>query len=198
MINSPFALPAGAGRRTMKLDISRLRRGAEAVNRQYAPEAFAGLPDDYRVSGATTVTGTVRRDSGTAVVLDVQVVSTLEVPCSRCLEPFAVPVDTRVETRFVPAGDLARVTADTVRSGEIDDDVVGPDLGLAEYQDETIDLGGVMREQFVLAVPMKPLCSEDCRGLCPVCGMNRNRETCECRLEWVDPRLAALAGLKKQ
>ncbi len=49
-----------------------------------------------------------------------------------------------------------------------------------------------MREQFYLALPMKPLCREDCQGLCVVCGANLNRATCDCKLEWDDPRLAAL------
>lgn len=181
----------------MKLDISRLRRGAEHVSRQYEPEAFADLKDDFRVIGVTTVTGSVRKDTGTAVVLTAKVSFTLEVACSRCLEPFAVPVVADVETRFVPAADLAKVTAETVKSGEIEDDVEDQDLGLAEYRDETIDLGEVVREQFFLALPMKPLCRDDCKGLCPVCGVNHNRETCECTQQWIDPRLAALAELKK-
>ena len=50
------------------------------------------------------------------------------------------------------------------------------DLGVSYYKDDTIDLGEVVREQFYLALPMKPLCREECRGLCPVCGMNQNRE----------------------
>ncbi len=186
----------------MLLDISRLRRGAEEVNRQIDPEVFAvqtsDLHDEYTVKGVTTVKGTVRRDQGTTVVLDVTVTSTLEMPCSRCLEPFTVPVNAHVETRFVPAGDLAKVTAETVKSGEIEDDVEDQVLGLAEYRDESIDLGHVVLEQFVLALPMKPLCQDECRGLCPVCGSNRNREACECKQEWIDPRLAALADLKKQ
>lgn len=182
----------------MLLDISRLRRGAEPVSRQYAPEVWGATDEEFRVVGGTEVSGTVRRDEGTTIVLAARVTSTLEVPCSRCLEPFVVPVDAQVETRFVPAGDLAKVTADTVGSGEIDDEVQDRDLGLAEYRDETIDLGQVIREQFVLALPMKPLCREDCQGLCPMCGVNRNQELCACRQAWVDPRLAALADLKKQ
>lgn len=181
----------------MQFDISRLRRGAEAINRQYEPGAFAAANQDYRVAGVTTLSGSIRRDAGTTVVLAATVTSTLEVACGRCLEPFEVPVEAAVETRFVPSGELAAATAATVRSGEIGDDLEGSDLGLAEYRDETIDLGDVMREQFVLALPMKPLCRPECMGLCPVCGVNRNREECECRQEWVDPRLAALAELKK-
>jgi uncharacterized protein len=69
------------------------------------------------------------------------------------------------------------------------------DVGVSFYKDDTIDLGEVMREQFFLALPMKPLCRPDCRGLCPVCGKNRNIEQCECREEWTDPRLAPLKKL---
>jgi uncharacterized protein len=54
-----------------------------------------------------------------------------------------------------------------------------------------------MREQFYLALPMKPLCRADCQGLCPICGRNRNRETCACSTDWVDPRLAVLKTLIK-
>jgi uncharacterized protein len=53
-----------------------------------------------------------------------------------------------------------------------------------------------MQEQFYLSLPMKPLCSEDCQGLCPVCGTNLNRDTCDCRRDWDDPRFAALKNLR--
>ena len=69
---------------------------------------------------------------------------------------------------------------------------------MSHYKDDVIDLGEVMREQFFLALPMKPLCRPDCKGLCPICGANRNRQQCECREEWVDPRLAGLKNLLKR
>jgi uncharacterized protein len=52
-----------------------------------------------------------------------------------------------------------------------------------------------MRDEFYLALPMKPLCKDDCKGLCPLCGANWNRDTCTCKAEWVDPRLAVLKKL---
>ena len=55
-----------------------------------------------------------------------------------------------------------------------------------------------MREQLYLALPMKPLCREDCKGLCPNCGTNWNRGTCDCKQGWEDPRLAALNKLKAE
>lgn len=191
----------------MLLDISRLRTAAQDVNRQIGPETFADLKDDFKVVGTTDVVGTVRREKGTTVILEVRVSSVIEVTCSRCLDPFTVPVYVDVTTRFVPPADFAKVTEETAaRAGRLkagdadeDEDEAGVDehvLGLAEYRDEKIDLGEVVREQLYLALPMKPLCREDCKGLCPVCGVNRNRETCTCQQEWVDPRMAALKEWK--
>ena len=198
----------------MLLDISRLRTAAQDVNREIAPEAFADLKDDFRVVGTTEVAGTVRREKGTTVILEVRVASVMEMTCGRCLEPFSLPVYADVKTRFVPPADFAKVTAETaaragrLKAGDADEDAdedndegeasepEGKDVGLAEYRDDTIDLGEVVREQLYLALPMKPLCQEDCKGLCPVCGVNRNRETCTCQQEWVDPRMAALKEWK--
>ena len=74
---------------------------------------------------------------------------------------------------------------------EIQDD----DLSTAFYEHDTIDLGQLMSEQFYLALPMKPLCKDACRGLCAQCGTNLNRETCGCSPAWDDPRFAALKAL---
>ena len=71
------------------------------------------------------------------------------------------------------------------------------DAGVSFYKDDTIDLGELMRDEFYLALPMKPLCRPDCKGLCPMCGVNWNRETCTCKAEWTDPRLDSLKTLLK-
>ena len=66
------------------------------------------------------------------------------------------------------------------------------DLETSYYRDDQIDLNELLREQFYLALPMKPLCREDCTGLCPQCGTNLNTGTCACAPQWEDPRLAPL------
>ena len=63
------------------------------------------------------------------------------------------------------------------------------------FSGERIDLEPLFREQFVLAIPYAPLCSETCKGLCPQCGIDRNTDSCACEPP-IDPRLAALKGLK--
>ncbi|HVV87748.1 MAG TPA: DUF177 domain-containing protein [Kofleriaceae bacterium] len=69
------------------------------------------------------------------------------------------------------------------------------DLDVFGYTGEVVDLEPLVREQFILAVPFAPLCKEDCAGLCPQCGVDRNVETCACEKP-IDPRFAALQGLK--
>jgi uncharacterized protein len=63
------------------------------------------------------------------------------------------------------------------------------------YRDDAIDLGQLIEEQFYLVLPMKPLCSVDCKGLCSNCGTNLNVASCDCQVRWEDPRLAALKAL---
>ena len=84
----------------------------------------------------------------------------------------------------------------TSNVGEGEKEVEEEDLSTAFYDDQKIDLAQLMREQFYLALPMKPLCGDGCRGLCPVCGTNLNRGTCDCNREWEDPRLAVLKNMK--
>lgn len=89
----------------------------------------------------------------------------IRLECSRCLELFTYPVDVKLEA-------------------EIDKNNID-DL-------ERVDLIPVIKENILLAIPIKPLCSEECKGLCPQCGQNLNRGECDCDTETVDPRLAEL------
>lgn len=174
----------------MLLDLSRLR-GVERLARKYEASAFAHDRldrEDFRLVAPVELTGEVRKDAQ-KVRLTGHIVTTLECDCSRCLEPFAVPVDAAIDVLLLPA---------KANTGAAEQEVAEDDLGVSYYQDDTVDLGELMREQFFLALPMKPLCREDCQGLCPVCGINRNRETCACVSTWVDPRMEALRRLKSE
>jgi uncharacterized protein len=71
------------------------------------------------------------------------------------------------------------------------------ELAVSFYLDERIDLSQMTVEQIVLALPMKPLCKPDCRGLCALCGANRNLASCDCAPEDTDPRWAPLKTLQK-
>jgi uncharacterized protein len=105
--------------------------------------------------------------------------------CGRCLEEFRVEVRPRVDARYVPRpavpGEATELGAD--------------DLDLDFYDNDLLDLATLIETEGTLALPMKALCRADCRGLCPVCGGNRNVTPCTCEIRLPDPRLAVLKDL---
>jgi uncharacterized protein len=171
----------------MLLDLSRLRGALERVERTWSPTSFDST-DDFVVSSPVTFAADVHKDKQTYRIVG-HAAAMLELTCSRCAESFRVPVDAAFDLRYVPHSE---------NTGEQEREVEEDDLTTAYYRDETIDLGELVREQFYLALPMKPLCAEACKGLCPQCGMNLNQGTCDCHQEWQDPRFEALRALKKE
>jgi len=170
----------------LSLNLNKIRTAEERFEQVYTPEQF-GHEDDFRVAEPISLAFDIFKDKQQFRLIGT-VKTTLELPCSRCLEPYTLPVDQRFDLRYQPH---AQNTGDGER--EIEED----DLTTAFYENDEIDLGQLMREQFYLTLPMKPLCSDDCKGLCPTCGANLNRTTCDCNRTWEDPRLAALKQFKR-
>jgi uncharacterized protein len=169
----------------MQLDLTRLSAGTERVLREYPAEAFAAAAEDYRVAGPVRLQFDISRSENRYRLVG-QLSATLELACSRCAEAFPWPVAAEFDVQYLPQ---------SANTGEGEFEVAEEDLGVAFYEGEAIDLGQLMREQFYLALPMKPLCAADCRGLCPQCGANRNQRDCGCEASWEDPRLAPLRRL---
>jgi len=113
----------------------------------------------------------------------------LRLQCGRCLESFALPADHEVDLFYLPH----RAEDDMEEEDEVE--LADHEMVVAYYQGDRLDLGEMIREQLILGLPMKRVCREDCRGLCPACGVNRNTSLCECPAEPADPRLVALAKL---
>ena len=132
-------------------------------------------------------------------------VGSVRVACSRCIGPVDIKLDEQLRITYMPASELALIPdepaePDKEKKEKKDDadegaEITEDDLDLFPYEDEKIDLAPMTREQFVLAIPYAPLCREDCAGLCPQCGIDRNTATCKCEKP-LDPRFAALASLK--
>jgi uncharacterized protein len=173
----------------MLLDLNTLHGSREHIERTFQPSAFDPQDPEYRVVSPVELSVDVQKLGGDAYEVSGRAVTRLEMACSRCLEPFAVPVDASFSLRYVPASDNV---------GEGEREVAEDDLATAYYREGMLDLVELLREQFMLALPMKPLCDEACRGLCPQCGMNLNRMQCECAPTWEDPRLAPLKSLLSQ
>ena len=169
----------------MFLDLARIRTPHEHYEQIYQPDAFAS-DESFRVAAPVSLALDIRKDKQT-FHLTGRVQTTLELPCSRCLEPFTRPVDAAFDLRYQPQ---------TANVGADEREIAEDDLSTAFYENEQIDLGQMMREQFLLSLPMKPLCSEACKGLCPVCGTNLNRSACDCKRSWDDRRFDALRELR--
>ena len=171
----------------MQLDLTRYREPLSHFSRTFTPEEVAQAGDAYRIVEPVALDFDIHKDKekfrlvGTARTV-------LEQACSRCLEPYPMPVDAPFDVRFLPASAMP-----TEQEREMQEE----DVDTSYYRDDRIDLNELLREQFYLALPMKPLCGDDCKGLCPQCGTNLNTETCNCAPEWEDPRLAPLKGLAR-
>jgi uncharacterized protein len=166
----------------MLLDLSRIHGPSAHIERTYPPAEFSSIDDDYAVVEPVQLSFDVEKNGG-RYRLAGQAETTLELACGRCVEPYRLPVQGRFDLLYLPR---------TENQGEGEREIAEDDLDAAYYDQEQIDLGELLREQFYLALPMKPLCSEGCQGLCPVCGANRNTAPCGCEVRWTDPRLAAL------
>lgn len=118
----------------------------------------------------------------------------LTVACGRCVGPVKLVLDETLRVTFMPPGEMP-AEDDEQAKGDEGPEVREEDLDVFPFDGDKIDLEPLFREQFVLAIPYAPLCKEDCKGLCPQCGIDRNTGTCSCEKP-MDPRLAALKGLK--
>jgi uncharacterized protein len=166
----------------MQLELSKIRQAETSFERTFEPSQVAMADDPYQIVAPVRLSFDVHKDKDKFRLVGT-VRTELELPCSRCLEPYRMPVDQAFDLRYHPAAEA---------SSEAETEVAEEDLETSVYRDEQIDLNELMREQFYLALPMKPLCHEDCKGLCPQCGTNLNTAPCDCAPEWEDPRLAAL------
>jgi uncharacterized protein len=170
------------------LALSRIRTAQERFDRVYQPGQLAGDHDDFTVIAPATLGFDIHKDKDQFRLVG-HVLTTLELRCSRCLESFSCPVNAAFDLRYQPS---------SRNTGEGEQSVEEDDLTTAFYENDEIDLGQLMKEQFYLSLPMKPLCQEGCKGLCPTCGTNWNRAACDCRREWEDPRLIALNAIKEK
>jgi uncharacterized protein len=184
----------------MQLDLTQIRDAETPIARQFDPAEIAVADDAFRVIRPVELVMTVQKDDDLFQLIG-HIRGQLELACSRCLEPFILHVDAPFDLRYLPQH--LNMTGSGEPDGDDDEDVKesqevgGDDLTTAFYRDDQIDLTQLVREQLYLLLPMKPLHSEACKGLCPNCGTNLNESTCECRNEWEDPRLAPLKALKK-
>jgi uncharacterized protein len=181
----------GRGGRGLKINVANIPE--EGLNTAFSKdENWLGqiFPEAERLSfrlGRVDVTISLKRLRQT-LYLEGELRSTAEMDCSRCLEMAPLPI--RATFKYVLTPAPAQYQEETELTKE--------DLDFVHYQDDLIDLDPLITEQIMLQIPMKVLCREDCKGLCPHCGTNLNQNRCQCHTERVDSRFEILKQFKKR
>ncbi|MBQ7064548.1 MAG: DUF177 domain-containing protein [Firmicutes bacterium] len=134
-------------------------------------------PDQYPLVRSPHVQGKIQNLDGKVLRVTGEVETMIHMPCSRCMEDVEVPLQIGFEQRFIQ---------------ENPDRTDPEDEDLEVFQGFTLDLEEFVINEMRLGIPMKPLCREDCKGLCPHCGHNLNEGPCGCDPHEEDPRWDAL------
>jgi uncharacterized protein len=170
----------------MFIDIRELRKDRLEF-REQIPLGRIDLGNDASLVGPVETEGSAEL-TGSDISLQGHLSTTVEVGCARCLEPIGERVEKEFDLFYRPVQTIAK---------EEEVEIGDAELEIGFYQGRGLLLEDALKEQILLALPMKSLCQPDCRGLCPQCGENRNLVTCGCSPAAGDSRWAPLAGLKK-
>ncbi len=160
----------------IRINVAEIKKrlvGSKTFAYELTPDELDITDTDLKVTAPIQLEGVVE-NAGDVILLKADVKTEIERTCGRCLKVFTEPLAAQVVEKFYPAG-----------AENIENDAF-------IYESDLLDITEPVRESLLLAVPLQSLCREDCRGLCPVCGADRNEGDCGCDTTTVDPRLAAL------
>ncbi len=169
----------------MIIDIDQIPREGLAVEKDFEFLAI-DLVEESAVFLSPTHAEVVIRRVGEEVWIKGRLTALLSFLCSRCLSPFEFPVDSRFDLICLPE-------EMDMRKEELDEE----DMDKSFFRNGQIDLREIILEQINLSFPLKPLCSPECEGICPVCGGIRRDGYCGCQTAEEDPRWAKLKSLMR-
>ena len=156
-------------------------------------------PLNERLGGETTNSGLHLADpvrvrvnlsrSGKVILVKSGIEAGVKCTCVRCLDPFTLTLSSEIRFSLNPKPDPNLAAPEEIA-------LTRDDVETAYYEGKEVDLSPPIQDQVLLTLPPKVICREDCRGLCPQCGKNLNRESCQCLGSETDPRLAPLKNFR--
>jgi uncharacterized protein len=168
---------------------------------EYGPQEYRGGwevsvseidRDEVAQGGRVTIEATVSKgDAPEEYEAAGTVGFTADMTCSRCVEPYPFASNSTFHVRFRPRPEASEENEEV----EITE---SEELDVEFYADRRVPLKDLALEQVQLSIPMKPLCDENCLGLCPTCGANRTREACSCEASITDERWGALRDIREE
>jgi uncharacterized protein len=166
----------------MQINVSQLLREPVGSSREYRLDEAIDIGE----SKGCPVKGTISlMHTPESILARFKVTTEVELGCSRCLSKYGSRLDLKFEEEFLPTVDAVSGTP-----------LPAPDEGAFTIDEHhVLDTSDAIRQYAVMAIPMKPLCREDCAGLCPTCGKNLNEGPCGCPKREIDPRWSELTKL---
>ena len=169
----------------MRIELENLEGGKGDFAHVYLPDDLNPVDERMSLSGPATVSGKVRL-AGNEVFVNGHVETRAQVECDRCLQPVEIPVNADFALEYITGSEYES-------SGVAE--LTEEEMSVAVFDGKALDVDEIVKEQIVLAVPTRMLCREDCKGICPECGTDRNTGDCNCATNDTDPRWAALKKL---
>jgi len=158
----------------MKINVEGISQGVREIQASHTAAQLGFAPSDLEFPGEILILANVTR-MGDDVFVKSRIEAAVSHNCCRCLEPYGLAINTGFEVLFVPERPPQSFRRD-LRRPIVDDE----DGKVSRYRGKVIDLSGEIMNAIRLSLPMKPLCDQNCLGLCPHCGSNRNQESCDC------------------
>jgi uncharacterized protein len=180
----------------MFISLQELETRKVEFSQQLAPGTI-DLGQELRQSGVLNTTGRAElleeHRGGKDLVEDIRILgsfsTTVEISCARCVEPVPTKVGGDFDLLYRPLG---------VDAGADERSISEAETEIGYYTGDGIQLNDVLREQILLALPVKVVCRENCQGICAGCGRNLNVDRCICEEHPADPRWSALADIKSK
>jgi uncharacterized protein len=176
----------------MKLDLNEVvshlgKHVSYEINEPPIEDAESGLKCVEPIVGKATFSNTGRH-----VVVRGEFRTTVEIECARCLGSYRVPIQSPIEESFQIPGHIPDMAE------EQEEEQIEDEESELLFQENMLDLTELLRQNILLALPIKPICSDECKGLCPTCGRNLNEGPCGCPQDTSGSAFAGLAFLLEE
>lgn len=174
----------------MLIDVKALERRIARFDASYPALTISLSGSDWKQAGDLYAAGEAEmldRKGSRAIKVSGRLRCSMRGDCGRCLEAVAANLDGNFELLYYPMEQIAK---------KEDAPVDAETTAVGFYEADGLELTDVLKEQILLWLPVRALCRDDCRGICPHCGVNRNREHCSCQETFVDSRWDSLRELR--
>ena len=171
----------------MRIELENLEGSKGDFAHVYQPDELNPVDERVSLIAPAAVSGKVRL-SGNEVFVNGHVETRAQVECDRCLKPVELPVNADFALEYISDSEY-----ESSQVAELTEE----EMSVSVFDGAAIDVDEIVKEQILLAVPTRMLCREDCKGICPECGADRNTGECNCVTNDIDPRWAALKNLTK-